>query len=270
MTTIVGIRVPSEDGGIVIAPDIQKSIENREDGTLEEKVKYYKKIVIGKTWALAHAGGIDDQLSRFLRYMSGHKRYGSNEDLANSVIERAVMRYSQRDAIKEKKKELFEKPHFEEVNLLNAAAKRDFDGNEGEEDDSILHTFLLATISPQTGLWYVDSHGNLIETIEYGDKEFQYLCIGSGRDMADSYIENLLKDDNFDPENIDIPKAIDILYGSLQRAERNIYTSGPLDLVILTKKRGVEHWGKRIREDITDAVLKTKEEIKSNYLSTSD
>ena len=36
MTTIVGIRVPSEDGGIVIAPDIQKSIENREDAEIEE------------------------------------------------------------------------------------------------------------------------------------------------------------------------------------------------------------------------------------------
>lgn len=267
MTSIIGIKVSSSDGveGIVLGSDTQLNIEDNE-GKFEEKRRAYKKIIHGKTWALAHAGDVDKHLDLFYGVLVGRKRYRSSEEIATKIIYESVSAWEDSYKMRIEKREhnsyedFFEKPHFKLVNLLNSSTLR---FAKVEDDEVSLHSFILATCPPKIGLWYVNGHGILTEVSSY-ERDIDYLCMGSGGEKCEKYITGLIEDEKFDPEKLTIPSAIDLVNNALHRAELDIYTGGPLDLAVLTNS-GVDYYGDEIRQALVNAEREKIESIKSKY-----
>ena len=267
MTSIIGIKIsPEYGGGVVLGSDTQLSTEDNE-GKFKEKIKNYKKIIYGKNWVLVHAGEIDKELGVFNDILKGKKKNHVSSENSNveQIINESISNYELKKQRRGKKKfqsyeEFFRKPDFELVNLLNTSTMKNADLDEDEEID--LHSFLLATCEPEGGLWVIDTYGNLKSVNDF-NRELDYLCLGSGSDKITSYVNGLLDDNLIDPYRLKIPEAIDIVRGALLKAERDPYSSGPLDLVVLTDK--VDYYGDRIRKAHTEAEKKEIKSIKEKY-----
>ena len=233
------------------------------DGIPIEK-KSVKKVIYGKTWILGSAGADNERSYRFNRMMSGDKRYKVGEDTPDQIINRAIDKYS-------KSADKFEGAHFLEVNVLNTISYR----NKKEEDDELkidkfdegdFHSFVLASNYPSMSLWKVDIFGNLRppDRDEIETEFLEYIVIGSGADTVRKYMGSSIESDRIIPMEIDISKAIDIAVDALHKAEKDIFTGFPMDLIVLTASE-VESYGERINETITRAERDEIKKIKENY-----
>lgn len=269
MTSIIGIKLP-EKNCIVLGSDSQINIES-DDGEFEEKVKAYKKIMYGQNWAIAHSGysGDDNEnktFERFLGILNGEKKYRSSEEIARRLVEEAIENYEKSVSRTRKSKEewsdFLAKSHFNLVNLLNTTIMR-YAKYKSEDDSIDLTYFLLATCPPKLGLWYVDAHGNLRDVVSFR-RDLDYLCLGSGAEKISNYIKNLIDDDKIDSDTITIPETIGVVKGALERAERDPFTGGPKDLIVLDKN-GVHYYGDKIKEGLTKAENDIFDEIKQEF-----
>jgi hypothetical protein len=224
MTTILGIQTNSDKGleSIVMVSDLQVS-----DDEQEAKWKIPRKIYIGENWAMGDTGGDDKDVRRMYGVLQGYKRYGSNDNRAQKIIERAVRRRK-----------------FLEVRELNTELSR------LDKDEDELHSFVFAVNKPELNLWRVDSYGNL--KISSGDKAIDYVRVGSGKEQVDKYIEEVLENEKFDRDNITTTSAIKIGRGAIRAAEKDKWSGYGYDLVILTKKEIIT-WGKEIQQELEEA-----------------
>lgn len=251
MTTIIGIKTNSGVEGIVLGADTQlSSIEN---GALTQK-KTASKIVYGKEWVIGHAGLVDNEVYQFFQVLSSQKKLVSLENTPNEIILRAVKRHD--DYVKDQK---IRDIHFQEVIMLNAKMMR---RDESELDN--LSKFVLSVYQTTSGLrlFEIDEFGNLKEPKK--DSDIEYTIIGSGEQIAERYIKRLIDEDEAPQFLITIPRAIDIVWKGLKEAQRDPYTNGPIDLVVLTKE-GVIPYGKEIRDALISAETQKITTIKKKY-----
>jgi ATP-dependent protease HslVU (ClpYQ) peptidase subunit len=268
MTTIIGIKVSNEYApGVIIGSDTQLNIEEEE---LEEKRRNFRKIIYGRNWALAHSGDIDRHLGVFYSILLGkRRRYISADEVWDNIIKRAIENYSEskRGGKKERRgfEDLFARPHFNLVNLLNSSSiggvKWEYEGND---EDVPLHNFLLGSCPPLMGLWYVDTHGNLREVSEFG-RDFDYLSIGSGGKHAIEHMKEMGYSDRFDLDNLTLEDAIEIIWETLDLCrDKDPNSGGPFDLVVLDKN-GVHYYGDYIKNELKKAETYIKENIKNKH-----
>ncbi len=247
MTTIIGIKANSGLEGVVFGSDTQLNYEDA-DGHPTEKISTYK-IIHGKEWLLADAGGVDKEFTRFQRQLTQPRRYGTTEEQVLGLFTQAVNNYQQGAK--------FIEPHFPKVNYLNTLARR-----EGKEFDE-LHQFLVAVnMGESIEMWEIDEFGNLKQP--HKNKDFEYLTIGSGGEHAEKYIDEQLMEDKIDQSSIDIPTAIEIAVESLFKAQRDPFTGGVIDLAVLTKD-GASQYGRSILEAATAALKLKLETVKDRY-----
>lgn len=249
MTTIIGVKTTSGLNSIVIGADKQENFY--EDGDILSGKVSTTKIIIGECWMLGHAGfSSDNGFYRFTRMMSGDRRAKSSKEIASKIVKTAVANY-----ISDKSD--FDGPHFKETNHLNTKARR-----EGVSFED-LHEFILAArYDEKMGIWRVDEFGNLADCKD--KRPFEYECLGSGSGIVENYFNELYKDGGIIVQEIDIPKAIDLVVTGLDKAQSDISTGSFFDLAILTETDLISY-GSSILESIQKAKQREIERIKEHY-----
>lgn len=257
MTSILGIKTSpgSYPAGIVIGSDRQETYVDLGGKPLFKGE--VNKIISGLGWVLACGGtswnSTDDHYyNRFVRTLSGDKRVGSNPNKPNEIIKKTIENYNLWTEHGKRYKGL----QFEEVALLNAYARR-----LGAPPDEI-NQFILAVNTPEMGIWEVDEFGNLNSPKE---QEFEWLCLGSGSDDIQTYIQDSTIEGKINSEDISIRKAIKIIKGALEKAKRDIYTGYFIDIVVLTDKPEPEHFGESIRQAMNKAYEEEFSKIDTLY-----
>lgn len=235
MTTILGIKTNSGLEGVVIAADRQISIYDDDTGTIIGKEQTCK-IIYGRDWIIGDAGGVSNQFAVFLRSEKGKMK---------KMICKAVQKYHQNS----------KKPHFTEINEINALAMRD-----GAAYDC-LHEFILAAkVEEKAGLWHVDIFGNL----KASEDGVNYIALGSGEDYVAGHMDSLSENGLINNNAIDIPAAIEAAAGCLEKAQLLDPNTGGLDLAVLSYA-GVQYYGDFIQKNMKRQKEEMVAKIKENY-----
>ena len=193
MTTIVGIKANSGVEGIVIATDRQLNHYDDAGKTILRK-ETISKIVYGREWIIADAGGISNQFAVF---------QNMDQEKMKQKIYRAVQRYKP-DPPKD--------PQFREINRINTIARR----NDATLD--CLHELVMAAkIDENLGLWHVDEFGSLTEY----EFEPNYFTMGSGKDHVTKYITSLAENGKINNYKLSLPAAIEIAVEAIKLAEED-------------------------------------------------
>jgi len=238
MTTIVGIKTNYGLDGIVLAADFLVG-DYTDDGKLVDK-GFCRKLQHGDYWVMGSSGLYNTRaLNRFYGVLKGYKNYGSNEEKAKNIFREAI-----------------EKRRFMDVDTLNADLLTD----DTLSEDTL--EFILAIKEPNLNLWFVDHMGNLRPSPK--DRDFDYLCAGSGSDSVISYIEGKIRDGLISADKINIPLAIELCRGSIASAERSKDAGLGCDLVVLTKTSLDDH-GPEIRKRLKEAENGVFAKISSSY-----
>ena len=86
------------------------------------------------------------------------------------------------------------------------------------------------------------------------------MVLGSGKDEAEKYIEECIEGETFDSYNINIESAIRLCTGALKKARYDIFSGGPMDLVVVRSDK-VYSYGEKIKNSLKVAEMKVLEEI---------
>ncbi|MEM4625673.1 MAG: hypothetical protein QXJ28_02850 [Candidatus Pacearchaeota archaeon] len=233
MTTAIGIKTNLGIERIVIAADNQLTISS---GQFEFEKWPRKKIYTGDFWAMAFAGVYSKEVSRFFGKLKGYKNYYSSPEKSKEIIESALSRNPRR---------------MIEVDTLNAEIL----SKGGSIQDTL--SFIFAVNNPKLMLFVIDEYGNLKDIPEQED--FDYVCIGSGSDLAKKYIKECISSGSLDVEKITIREAILVSLGALRNARNDIYTGSEIDWVVLSKE-GIYDCGESIRRNIDETYKKLVED----------
>lgn len=232
MTTIIGVK--TETGpidAVLLCADTQVSLYA---GEIPEEKKSRYKMFFGDFWALAYSGPITDDLRMFTNRFSQPERY-RYKNWGKAAVEEAVL-----TALSDGR--------FMEVDALNAAYSRRL--IEHDESLEAMHEFLLAVNKPKLELYRVDSYGNLISV---RDKRYLLLAPTSEIEkLVQRSIDDTLDGESIDANTIDLQTAFRLCRTAIKRSERDITSSGPMDLVIV-RKEGVYPYGKQIRKALLTA-----------------
>ena len=233
MTATVGIMAYADTRNkkIVLASDSQLNEVDEADTILSRTVDF-NKIAYGSYWAMSFSGTFNKQISGFFRLIK-HK---SNEPL----VEKAV---------KEKS--------FQEVIELNRKICR-LSGLDNVAE------FLLATIKPEIGLYFVDSFGNVLETPVGDEENSDYIALGSGKKFIKNFLEGSIGNRAIDQEGITPGLAVRLAYDSIDKND-DPGTGGPIELFMLGED-GIKNYGERLRKAQKKA-LKDELEAIMNELS---
>ena len=200
---------------------------------------------------MSYTGGIDTHaFYRFMKIMEGGKRYlnkDRKEDTPGKIVRRAITQYRKYGS-------KIEGSHFREVYEMNSGSMRE----DIEMDD--LASFVLAAYFDKRvkGLWYVDEFGNLQEPREHKndeetDKDFDYICIGSGGEDMERFIEKQVLEGEIEHRDIDIKRAIRIVKACLDEAPRKDSSTGYLKDVAIINSQGVRRYGEKFKNALTEA-----------------
>lgn len=232
MTTLIGIKTNvGPIDAIILGSDTQLDFTDEEGKPLWKKPFY--KIVHGDFWAMGHAGTVTDDVRRFYNRLTNPDKF---KDFDKSKVEQMIMR-----AIESKR--------FIEIDELNANYYRPLQKTED------IPEFLMAVNKPQLNLYHIDIYGWLIPP-ENG----VYIVLGSGREEAERYIEEKIEGNDYETSDIDLERALTLYRRSLKRAESDIFSGGPMDLIVV-KKDKIDSYGRRIRKTIEIAEKKVFDEI---------
>jgi 20S proteasome alpha/beta subunit len=239
MTTIVGIKTNSGPiEAIVLGADTQLDFLDEDDKPVGKRPFY--KIVCGDFFALAHAGPITDELRRFYNRLTFPERFKDYDK--QKVEENLILSVS--------------KKRFLEVYEINSEYYRE------TEDFDTTHEFLLAINKPQLNLFHVDPFGNIKEP-----KNKPYLALGTGYKRAEEIIESAIEGDSYESGNIDLQRALVLCRKALkQGTESDIFSGGPMDLVVIRKDR-INQYGKRIKKEIEASEKKVFNNILSEEVN---
>lgn len=237
MTTLIGIKTNFGLESIVLVGDYQITSTDKEEKEISKRAE--RKLHYGENWVMGAAGVYRRELTKFFGIIKGYKNYNSNPERANEIIEKAI-----------KEKE------FEEILQLNKKLRR-----RGLDMEDI-PAFILAVNKPKLFLWWVDEYGNIKNPEE--DNEFDYVCLGSGEERADRYIQSLIEEQKIDRDKIGIREALKIARDSMYAAERDPGTGMGYDIIVVTEKE-IRSWGEEIKEEIRKAEEKKIEDIGDYY-----
>lgn len=232
MTLIVGVKAGSGIQGRVLAADTQ--LTEYDGNEPISKTQGVKKLVSGNYWAMGFAGVKRSYLRDFFRNLK------SDDAKVQNAIETG---------------------YFPEVNELNRKICKDY----GESD---LVKFLLASSKPKLGLYCVDLLGNVNDKQVESD-EGDYMTIGSGSNSAENYLENKLGNDKDYQDGVTLEKAIDLAWGSIKDGNHDIFTGGPIDLVVVTDKY-VKDFGASLKQVVRHAENKALENVKEKVIKLYD
>lgn len=144
--------------------------------------------------------------------------------------------------------EALDNGYFLELDLLNrmffAKVKKESKSNISINEATEL---IIASTKPEVGLYYVDFQGIVIPSDSDSSKPLEYICLGSGSEYAEVYIDNKdFEDDKkisaikkeFDIKKINVAdlsveEGICIAYGALIKASRDTFTSENYDLIVV-------------------------------------
>ena len=116
--------------------------------------------------------------------------------------------------------------------------------------------FLLATNMPELGLYHIDPFGNIKEP---GKKS--YFVLGTGHEKVEGLLESATNGDSYETQNIDLERALILCRRALKRGtETDIFSGGPMDLVVVRKDR-VNQYGRRIKKEIESFETRVFKEI---------
>lgn len=241
MTTTLGIKTNVDDiDAIVLGSDTQVVYIDSQNNPYKKKLFY--KIVAGDFWVLAQSGNITDELRRFYNKLSNPERFKDfNKTKVQDIILQAI-----------------EKKRFFEVNELNASLYR-----ETQDFSESGIEFLLATNKPDLNLYHIDPFGNLIES-----ENEPYLVLGSGHEEAIKYLDEKIDRETYDTGNINLERALMLSRRALKRAETDIFTGGPMDLVVV-RKDTIHSYGKQIKRRIEESERSVFEEILKQELEAT-
>lgn len=238
MSTIFAVQTHSPLESIIIAADRQRSDE--EDGSKHPIPKLFS----GDFWVMGDVGGDEiRELNRFYGILRGDGRYGSDKENGKKIIEEAI-----------------EKKRFMMVDELNATLSAKNKGDYFENS----HKFILAVNRPQTGLWLIDEWGNLVPPSANEEKEFDYICIGSGAPSVGRHIKYLLSQGKIDRSNIMTAGGIYIMEECMDAAVEDLKTGLGYDSHILDKE-GINEISKRITKSMVEARKKETTAICGDY-----
>jgi 20S proteasome alpha/beta subunit len=113
----------------------------------------------------------------------------------------------------------------------------------------------MAINRPKVDIFHIDVFGNLKNS-----ENENYLVLGSGKDEAEKYIEECIEGETFDSYNINIESAIRLCTGALKKARYDIFSGGPMDLVVVRSDK-VYSYGEKIKNSLKVAEMKVLEEI---------
>ena len=228
MTLIVGVKAGSGIQGRVLAADTQ--LTEYDGNEPISKTQGVKKLVSGDYWTMGFSGVKRAYLRDFFRNLK------SDESKVQNAIETG---------------------YFPEVNELNRLICKEY----GESD---LVKFLLASSKPNLGLYCVDLLGNVNDKQIESD-EGDYMVIGSGSTSAESYLENKLGNDKDYQDGVTLEKAIDLAWDSIKEGNHDIFTGGPIDLVVVTDKY-VKDFGASLKQVVRRAENKALENVKEKVV----
>src|SRR3989344_3333334 len=182
MTSIIGIKTNTGIDGIIIGSDTQEMYLSEDNDHLVKKD--ISKIIHGRNWIISYAGDTSSTaFYRFTRVLQGDKRYLKEGEDSEIMIKIAIENY-----LKYGKK--FQGPHFRKSADVNSDIMKE------TRDIGKLNTYVLGAYFDNriNGLWYIDELGNFLEAKdqkneESTSKEFDYICIGSGGEDMEKYIE---------------------------------------------------------------------------------
>ena len=153
--------------------------------------------------------------------------------------------------------EVIKKGRYLEINELNANITR----KPGRAEDDV-SSFILAVREPSLSLWEVNSFGVLKEASDEND--FDYICLGSGRELAEGHIEKLIREERIDRNRVTLAKARSIARGAIEEASSLISVGLGYDMLIIAKE-GIENVGKRIRRAGISAERAEEQRIDDKY-----
>lgn len=257
MTSIIGIKTNTGIEGIVIGSDTQEMHSDKDDNQIGKKD--ISKIISGQKWIISYAGNTDaSAFYRFTRVLQGDKRYLKEGENPENIIRLAVENY-----LKFGKK--YQGPHFRRLADTNSDIMKEF------KDVEKLNNYVLGVYfdNKVNGLWYIDELGNLVEPRDHKnhdatDKEFDYVCIGSGGEDMEKYIEQAVFDGDINPQEISIGEAVKIVFSSLRKANKDPLTGFLKDVAIISKD-SVERYGELIKDKLSKAEEEAEREIIFKY-----
>ncbi|MFC1741029.1 hypothetical protein ACFL3V_00645 [Nanoarchaeota archaeon] len=151
--------------------------------------------------------------------------------------------------------------YLQSFNLLNRFMKKKDDEYEAPD-------LIIGTSKPELSLYKVDIYGNLHEPEDTG--ELEYICMGTGADLVKTYVEDgaYEKDSMFQggirPDKITIPLAVRMSIKCLKEASKDMYTSTPFELAVITADNIKQHSGK-IRNSMEAAEREAYRDVVLQY-----
>lgn len=228
MTVIVGVKAGSGINGRVLAADTQLTEYDGDEPI--SKTQGVKKLVSGDYWAMGFSGVKRSYLRDFFRSLKADE----------CSVENAV-----------------ETGYFREVNELSRRICKEY----GEDD---LVKFLLVSSKPKLGLYCIDLMGN-VNSKQIESDEGDYMMIGSGSTSAGDYLEEKLGNDKDYQDGVTLEKAIDLAWGSIKEGNHDIFTGGPIDLIVVTDKY-VKDFGASLKQVVRRAEIKALENVKEKVI----
>ena len=262
MTSIIGIKTNVGIESIIVGSDTQEVVYERDGENPSAKREEISKIITGSNWIISYAGNNNtDGFYRFTRFLKGDKRYLKEGETPDLLIKSAVENY-----VRYGKK--FQGPHFRRVADSNADVMKE------KNDTDELNIYLLAVYfdTRLNGLWYIDELGNLVEPkdqreLNKTEKDFDYICMGSGGEDMEKYIEQSVFEGEINTREIDIKEAVKMVFASLRKANKDPLTGFLKDIAIINKN-GVERYGDIIKNKLIKAEREAEEEITSRYINS--
>ncbi|MEK6923317.1 MAG: hypothetical protein AABW84_01320 [Nanoarchaeota archaeon] len=230
MTTLLGIKTNSGEEAVVLVTDTQVTYGSEEHN---KNRKPFYKMANGDFWALGFIGSQWDESRKFYNQLTT-RRF---KDFTEKDIEQMILSSIQ-------------KKRFIEIDTINAEFMRRYD-----EGESGTMEFLLATNKPKVELYFIDAYGNIytLDDLDYHEPFIVKSATDDTKKAIINYInEKISGDDIGSGDRIDLELALNLAKGAMQKVETDIYSSGPIDITILTKN-GIFNYGRQIKKAIEDA-----------------
>jgi len=239
MSSVITIASDTGTKMIVVSSDRQLS---EEDG----KKKSDDKLFYGDNWIMADVGDDNKETRKFYRLLQGHKL---DEDFYSALEWKVTDDFLKNKTVREERawgmiERAVSKRDFYEIDRLNKLImKRTRDGASTNE-------FLLVVNKPELQMFHVDEYGNMF--LPEGDY-FDYICLGSGKENMNEYIESQIRDRKIRVKNISHTVVVHLAPDCVCAAEQIDKNTGLGYDLIIASEREIRNRGDPIREKLSKA-----------------
>ncbi len=271
MTTIIGLKTNDGEESIVLSADTQITFFN---GDVAFRKMDFSKIRTGKNYALAYVGNLDKYVDSFFSYLKGRRDFESYiKFLSDKRMKQPEDMLLSGELLSERNplEDAIRRGYFAELNLLNTFATIDDEDDEngsGGGVELIMISNFPSESGPELKLHRATQYGILVPSSPKG--ELEYFALGSGKEIAKSYIDEMQWEDDsrfkkkIPMDEIDTANAIRIAIGAQKRAMRDASTGGVIELAVLRASR-LDYYGDDLRKALEEAESAAYERIIAHY-----